>query len=99
VAQVDITIDFLTLMTPDGSTKEDIRLPEGELGTQIQSEFESGKELLVTCVSAVGQEQVSSHCLQLDRSPHRDLGYFFQRSPPGFLNLFHTLFGHISGAG
>jgi len=50
-------------MTPDGSTKEDIRLPEGDLGAQIQSEFESGKELLVTCVSAVGQEQVSHHCL------------------------------------
>jgi len=99
VAQVDITVDFLTLMTPDGSTKEDIRLPEGDLGIQIQSEFESGKELLVTCVSAVGQEQVSPHCLQLDRSPYRDLGYFFQGSSSRFLNLFHTLFGHISGAG
>ncbi|KAL9710589.1 translation initiation factor eIF5A [Leucoagaricus gongylophorus] len=57
---VDISGDFMTLMTPDGNTKEDTRLPEGELGSQIQSEFESGKELLITCVSAVGMEQAIS---------------------------------------
>merc|ERR1711870_186040 len=36
--------DFLSLMMPDGSTKEDLKLPAGELGEQIQKAFDDGKE-------------------------------------------------------
>jgi len=99
VTQVDISGDFMTLMTPDGNTKEDTRLPEGELGSQIQSEFESGKELLITCVSAVGMEQVSCYfftamTLALICGP----GYLFQGSTSGLLNfsfMYYSWFGHI----
>jgi hypothetical protein len=31
-------------------------LPEGELGEKLQEEFDEGKELLVTVVSAMGEE-------------------------------------------
>jgi hypothetical protein len=46
-------------MTPDGTSKDDVKVPEGEIGTQISSGFEDAKDLLVTIVSAMGEEQVS----------------------------------------
>ena len=45
-------------MTQEGVPKDDVKVPEGELGAQISSDFESGKDLLVTIVSAMGEEQV-----------------------------------------
>ena len=49
-------------MTPDGASKDDVKVPEGELGTQISGGFDEGKDLLVTIVSAMGEEQVSFPC-------------------------------------
>ena len=46
-------------MTSDGTSKDDVKVPEGEIGGQIQSGFDDGKDLLVTIVSAMGEEQVS----------------------------------------
>ena len=48
-------------MTQDGTPKDDVRFPECELGQQIQSDFEEGKDLLVTIVSAMGEEQAISY--------------------------------------
>ena len=47
-------------MTNEGVAKDDVRLPESELGSQIQNDFEAGKDLLVTIISAMGEEQVRS---------------------------------------
>lgn len=47
-------------MTQDGSTKDDVKVPESELGEQIAAGFDDGKDLLVTIVSAMGEEQVCS---------------------------------------
>lgn len=44
-------------MSSDGTSKDDVKVPEGELGDQINSQFEDGKDLLVTIVSAMGEEQ------------------------------------------
>lgn len=55
---MNIDDGFLNLMTQDGTAKDDVRVPEGDLGKQIQSEFEEGKDLLVTIISAMGEEQV-----------------------------------------
>lgn len=57
---VNIDEGFLNLMTQDGTPKDDVKVPEGELGTQIQSDFDEGKDLLVTIVSAMGEEQAIS---------------------------------------
>jgi translation initiation factor 5A len=57
--QVNIDDGFLNLMTTDGTPKDDVKVPEGDLGTQIQSGFDEGKDLLVTIVAAMGEEQVS----------------------------------------
>ena len=46
-------------MTQDGTAKDDIKVPEGDIGKQITDDFEAGKDLLVTIIAAMGEEQVS----------------------------------------
>lgn len=48
-------------MTSDGTAKDDVKLPEGDMGKEIQENFDAGKDLLVTIVSAMGEEQVTLH--------------------------------------
>lgn len=57
------TEGFLEMMTADsaGTTKEDVRLPEGELGEQIKTRFENGDELIVTVIAAMGEEAVVAY--------------------------------------
>lgn len=50
-------------MTPDGTSKDDVKVPEDNLGKQIQADFEDGKDLLVTIISAMGEEQAISYVL------------------------------------
>ncbi|KAJ2785834.1 translation initiation factor eIF5A [Coemansia interrupta] len=53
---INVADGFLVLMNEAGDTKEDIKLPEGELGETIESEFEAGKELLITILTSMGTE-------------------------------------------
>ncbi|KAK4465280.1 eukaryotic translation initiation factor 5A-1 [Cladorrhinum samala] len=55
---LDITDDgFLQLMTSDGDTKEDVKLPDGEVGQKITKLFtDEGKDTLVTVQTAMGEE-------------------------------------------
>ncbi|KAJ1997810.1 translation initiation factor eIF5A [Coemansia thaxteri] len=57
---IDVTDDFLSLMDDAGEMKEDVKMPEGELGDNLRSEFETGKELLVTILKAMGEEAAIS---------------------------------------
>ncbi|OJT01577.1 Eukaryotic translation initiation factor 5A [Trametes pubescens] len=57
---VNIDDGFLNLMSQDGNPKDDVKVPEGELGKQIQADFDDGKDLLVTIISAMGEEQAIS---------------------------------------
>ena len=34
-------------MSDNGDLREDLKIPDGELGTQLRSEYDAGKELLV----------------------------------------------------
>jgi len=52
---------FLNLMTQEGTPKDDVKVPEGDLGKEIQTGFEEGKDLLVTIISAMGEEQAISY--------------------------------------
>ncbi|KDQ11275.1 hypothetical protein BOTBODRAFT_35574 [Botryobasidium botryosum FD-172 SS1] len=54
---VNIDDGFLNLMTTDGTPKDDVKVPEGDLGKQIEADFEAGKDLLVTVLTAMGEEQ------------------------------------------
>lgn len=60
-ALLNIDDDFLSLMLADGSMKDDVKLPEGELGEKLEGEFDEGKELIVTVVSSMGEEQALSY--------------------------------------
>lgn len=57
---LDIDDGFLSLMTVDGDTKDDVKVPDGELGDKIQAEFDEGKDLIVTIISAMGEEAAIS---------------------------------------
>jgi len=47
-------------MTNDGTAKDDVKVPEGDMGKQITDGFEEGKDILVTIVSAMGEEAAIS---------------------------------------
>lgn len=47
---------FLNMMTMDGTPKDDVKLPEGEVGDLIQKNFDDGTDLLITIISAMGEE-------------------------------------------
>lgn len=47
----DISDDgYLCLMADNGELREDLKIPDGELGTQLRADHEAGKELLVSIV-------------------------------------------------
>jgi len=54
----DIDEDFLVLMNDSGDLREDLKIPEGELGVQLKSEYDNGKELLSTVLKSCGEECV-----------------------------------------
>ena len=56
---------FLSLMDTDGNTKDDVKIPEGELGEKIIGDFNDEKELIVSVLSAVGQEA----CVAVKEAP------------------------------
>ncbi len=58
---LDIDEGFLSLMQDDGSTKDDVKLPEGELGKKIEEDFGAGKDLLISVTSAMGEEHVLAY--------------------------------------
>ena len=62
---VNIDDGFLNLMDGDGKSKDDVKLPESEVGEQIQTMFDDGKEVMVTIVSAMGEE----HALAVKEAP------------------------------
>jgi translation initiation factor 5A len=49
---------YLTLMKDDGELREDLKLPDGELGAQLTTEYENGREILCTVLKACGEEVV-----------------------------------------
>lgn len=56
---MDISDDgFLTLMGDGGDLREDLKVPDGELGQQLKSEYEAGREILCTVLKSCGEEVV-----------------------------------------
>ncbi|KAG2322688.1 hypothetical protein Bca52824_015901 [Brassica carinata] len=58
---IDISEDgfYVSLLTDNGSTKDDLKLPTDEaLLTQLKSGFEEGKDIVVSVMSAMGEEQM-----------------------------------------
>merc|ERR1712168_226774 len=56
---IDVSADdYLSLMVESGNTREDIKMPDGELGAEIKTKFELGEDLLLTVLNAMGEEMV-----------------------------------------
>lgn len=49
----------MNLIGTDGP-KDDVKVPEGDLGKTMQADFDDGKDLLVTIISAMGEESVNN---------------------------------------
>lgn len=54
---------YITMMDEKNNTRSDLRLDvEGEEGhKKVKDEFEEGKDLVVTVLSALGKEKVIAH--------------------------------------
>lgn len=48
---------FMSLLTDSSQLREDIRVPDSDLGTEIQEAFEAGNELNVSTIEAMGREE------------------------------------------
>ena len=49
---------YLALMDDSGDTREDLKLPEGDLGKEIQTKFDNDESFLVTVLKAMDEEAV-----------------------------------------
>jgi translation initiation factor 5A len=56
--QLDISDDgFLSLMTDDGETKDDVKMPDGEVGEKIQKLFVTEeKDTNVVILTSMGEQ-------------------------------------------
>ena len=52
----DIDDEYLVLMNDNGDLREDLKIPEGDLGTQLRSEYDGGKELLVSNLTTINNQ-------------------------------------------
>ncbi|XP_071946125.1 eukaryotic translation initiation factor 5A-1-like [Antedon mediterranea] len=48
---------YLSLMDDGGDVREDIKLPENEIGKEINTKFENDETILVTILKAMGEEK------------------------------------------
>jgi len=55
---IDIDDGFLSLMDDGGDIRDDLKVPEGDLGNEIVEQHGNGSELLCTVLSACGEECV-----------------------------------------
>ncbi|XP_036377353.1 eukaryotic translation initiation factor 5A-1-like [Megalops cyprinoides] len=55
---IGITEGYLSLLTDSGEVRDDLRLPEGDLGKEIESRFSTGEDVMVSMLSAMEEEAV-----------------------------------------
>ncbi|CAL5433985.1 unnamed protein product [Camellia sinensis] len=80
---IDISEDgFVSLLTENGNTKDDLRLQTDE-NLHTQDGFDEGKDLVVTVMTAMGEEQI---CALKDIGP-KQLPESFGESPLLLQNL------------
>ena len=48
-------------MTNEGTTKDDVKIPESELGDKIRADFDDGKEVFVSITKAMNEEACLSY--------------------------------------
>jgi len=61
---IDIAADdYVTLLLDNGETKEDLKLPtdDDELVSKLRADFAGDKDILLSVISAMGQEKIVSY--------------------------------------
>ncbi|KAJ6524500.1 eukaryotic translation initiation factor 5A-2 [Mycena capillaripes] len=58
---VNIDAPILNLLTDDGESKDDVNVPQSPLGKRLAADFTEGKDLRVTTLTALEEEQVESY--------------------------------------
>ncbi|XP_053268768.1 eukaryotic translation initiation factor 5A-1 [Pleuronectes platessa] len=53
---ININEGYMSLLGDNGEVREDLRVPENDIGKEIESKFEGGEDFLVTVISAMGEE-------------------------------------------
>ncbi|KAJ8270364.1 hypothetical protein GJAV_G00113600 [Gymnothorax javanicus] len=53
---IGICDGFLSLMRDNGDIREDLRVPEGELGKDIMAKYEAGEEMNISVLHAMREE-------------------------------------------
>merc|ERR1711992_234812 len=49
---------FVDLMDDNGETKSDLKVPDDEIGKEVQERFDNGDNFVVTVLCAVGEEKI-----------------------------------------
>merc|ERR1711983_691512 len=55
---VNIEDEFVSLMDDGGDQKEDLKVPDDDIGKEIKSKHAAGDTFMVTVLSAVGEERI-----------------------------------------
>ncbi|CAK6965950.1 eukaryotic translation initiation factor 5A-1-like [Scomber scombrus] len=55
---IDVTEGYLTLIDDSGQTREDLKVPTGDVGKDIEKKFSDGESFMVTVMRAVAEEHV-----------------------------------------
>eukprot|EP00339_Tiarina_fusa_P024924 CAMPEP_0117029194 /NCGR_PEP_ID=MMETSP0472-20121206/21163_1 /TAXON_ID=693140 ORGANISM="Tiarina fusus, Strain LIS" /NCGR_SAMPLE_ID=MMETSP0472 /ASSEMBLY_ACC=CAM_ASM_000603 /LENGTH=151 /DNA_ID=CAMNT_0004736897 /DNA_START=16 /DNA_END=471 /DNA_ORIENTATION=+ len=55
---MNIDDGFTNLLAEDGSEVNHLKVPEGDLGTQLTTAFDAGQEVTVTVIQAMGEEAI-----------------------------------------
>jgi len=56
---LDVSDDgYLSLMDDGGNTRDDLKIPDGDIGDEIRSSVDDGRDIICTVLSACGEECV-----------------------------------------
>merc|ERR1712176_1282426 len=50
--------EFVSIMDDAGETREDLKLPDDDIGTEIKNKIQADEQFMVTVLSAVGEERI-----------------------------------------
>jgi len=58
---IDIDDGYFNLMDSDGSPKDDVKVPDSDIGKEMKTAFDDGRDLLITIIAAMGEEQALAY--------------------------------------
>ncbi|XP_056421146.1 eukaryotic translation initiation factor 5A-2 [Hyla sarda] len=53
---IGINDKYLSLLTDSGEVRDDLKLPEGDLGKEIEAKYEAGDEIMISVLNAMDEE-------------------------------------------